>query len=308
MSAKQPLNKIKTETEQYKGEKSVNSLLDEFQKNQYEQEFDRLIDILLSIISSEPPNKPSKKKDSFLSLIFTSISLRFVILFVVIFPILATIILFAENKALVLAMFFAQAIVIIFAFASSIKDIIKDIKKFVLFVKLSAKDKSKLIFEPIKNNFATEQLLVKDLHNNFSLEKLKLYEIELEKQIRKTQANEKVIHSLLLLAPLFTTFIVVFAYGDGLVNIINNTSLSVLKITSIALYSSVIGVVNSLYFRDKIDKLNVCLSCLKKAQVKQDTQETQIEKSDKKESFMSQIKKIKIDAPADFSTNYEKYM
>lgn len=28
----------------------------------------------------------------------------------------------------------------------------------------------------------------------------------------------------------------------------------------------------------------------------------------KKENFMSQIKKIKIDAPIDFSTNYEQYM
>ncbi len=308
MSANQPLNKIRPETEPFKDEKFVNSLLDDFQKNQYAEEFDRLIDILLNIISSELPNKSSRKKDSSLSLIFTFISLRFVLLFVVIFPILATIILLADSKTLVLTIFLVQAIVIVFAFASSIKDILKDIKKFISFVKLSAKDKSKLIFEPIKDDFAIEQLLIKDLYNNFSLEKLKLYEIELEKQIRKTQSNEKVIYSLLLLAPLLITFIVVLIYGNNLVNIINNTSLSVLKITSIALYSSVMGVVNSLYFRDKLDKLNKCLSCLKKAQVKQDTQGTQIEKSDKKESFMSQIKKIKIDAPADFSTNYEKYM
>ncbi len=94
---------------------------------------------------------------------------------------------------------------------------------------MSNNDKSKLIFEPIKDEFVTEQLLIKDIHNNFSLEKLKLYEIELEKQIRKTQVNEKVVYSLLLLAPLLTTFIVVFIYGDKLFDLLNNTSLSALK-------------------------------------------------------------------------------
>lgn len=35
---------------------------------------------------------------------------------------------------------------------------------------------------------------------------------------------------------------------------------------------------------------------------------TQSKPPGKKESFMSQIKKIKIDAPVDFSTNYEQYI
>lgn len=35
---------------------------------------------------------------------------------------------------------------------------------------------------------------------------------------------------------------------------------------------------------------------------------TQSKPPGNKESFMSQIKKIKIDAPVDFSTNYEQYM
>lgn len=47
---------------------------------------------------------------------------------------------------------------------------------------------------------------------------------------------------------------------------------------------------------------------MKKAQVKQDMQEPQLEKSSKKETFMERLGKISIDAPADFSVNYEQYI
>ena len=111
-----------------------------------------------------------------------------------------------------------------------------------------------------------------------------------------------------MLVPVFIAFIIIYVYGEQAFNIINNISLIPLKLTLVALYPTITGVFNSLYFRGELDKLNKYLSCLKKAQVKQEAQEHSIEKSGEKESFMSQIRKIKIDAPADFSTNYEKYM
>ncbi len=97
-------------------------------------------------------------------------------------------------------------------------------------------------------------------------------------------------------------------YGEQAFSIINNISLIPLKLTLIALYPTITGVFNSLYFRAELDKLNKYLSCLKKAQVKQDIQEPQLEKSSKKETFMERLGKISIDAPADFSVNYEQYI
>jgi hypothetical protein len=197
-----------------------------------------------------------------------------------------------------------QAVVIVFALASSLKDF----KRLISSAKLSHRDKTELAFKKIKTEFTKEKKLVKLLRNNIVLENLKLYEIEIEKQIKNTQANQKVVYNILLLLPVFIAFVVIYIFGDQAFNIISNISLIPQKLTLVALYPTIVGVFNSLYFRAELDKLNKYLSCLKKAQVKQDVQKPQLEKSSNKESFMERFRKISIDAPADFSVNYEQYI
>jgi len=301
MSNEQPLNTNNSVNNKSSLEKPIILFLSAFEiVEQDEQSFDDLISILSNIL----PPKSLEKKFSLISGI-SAIAPRFILFFTITFALIAPfVILFLDNTSLVLSIVLLQAVVIVFAFVSSLKDF----KKLILSAKLSDRSKTELALKKIKDEFIKEKESVKLLRNNIVLEKLKLYEIEIEKQIKNTQANQKVAYNLLLLVPVFIAFIIIYIYGEQAFNVINNISLIPLKLTLLALYPTITGVFNSLYFRGELDKLNKYLSCLKKAQVKQEAQEPSIEKSGKKESFMSQIRKIKIDAPADFSTNYEKYM
>lgn len=282
-------------------EESASSFLDKHEEEQYKKDFGQFIDVLLKIIHPEF----SEKTYFFSNPIHRILNQRSIIFFVIVFSIIAPLIIIANTVNLVLLLVGMQAVVIIVAFVSTLKELVR----LISLAKSSAKNKAKTIFEKIRDEFIMEQAAVKLLRNTIiSEEKLKLYEIEIEKQVKNTQINEKVTYNVLLSVPILITFIVIYFYGEQGFKSFNDISLVSLKLPLVALYPIVVGMVNGLIFRSEIDKLNKCLSCLKKAQVKQDVQKHKLGQSDKKESFMSQMRKIKIDAPADFSTNYEKYM
>ncbi len=282
-------------------EESASSFLDKHEEEQYKKDFGQFIDVLLKIIHPES----SEKTYFFSNPIHRILNQRSIIFFVIVFSIIAPLIIIANTVNIVLLLVGMQAVVIIVAFVSTLKELVR----LISLAKSSAKNKAKTIFEKIRDEFIMEQAAVKLLRNTIiSEEKLKLYEIEIEKQVKNTQINEKVTYNVLLSVPILITFIVIYFYGEQGFKSFNDISLVSLKLPLVALYPIVVGMVNGLIFRSEIDKLNKCLSCLKKAQVKQDVQKHKLGQSDKKESFMSQMRKIKIDAPADFSTNYEKYM
>ena len=129
--------------------------------------------------------------------------------------------------------------------------------------------------------------------------------LEVEKLIKKLQ-NRRLFYNLFLLASAtFITLIILENLEVQSFFKLNDLSVK-LKLTM--LLPIIISCFIILDFKIQLNSLSQWLSCLKKAQVKQEMQEHPVEKPGEKESFMSQIRKIKIDAPADFSTNYEKYM
>jgi ABC-type multidrug transport system fused ATPase/permease subunit len=287
--------------EKSKSGESVRSFLDRREEEQYREDFKQFIDVLLRIIHP----RASEKIYFFSNPTYRILNQRSIIFFIVVFSIISPLIVISNTVNLVLLLVGMQAIVIIGAFVSTLKDIIR-----LFFLAISnLKDKTETTFEKIMDEFVREQAAVKLLRNTItSEERLKLYEIEMDKQIRNTQINERVIYNVLLSVPILITFIVIYFYGEQAFKSFNDISLVSLKLPLVALYPIMVSMVNGLIFRAEIDKLNKCLSCIKKAQVKQDTQVPIVEKAGEKESFMSQIRTIKIDAPADFSTNYEKYM
>lgn len=282
-------------------EESVSSFLDKHEEEQYKKDFGQFIDVLLKIIHP----KSSEKTYFFSNPIHRILNQRSIIFFIIVFSVIAPLIIIADKVNIVLFLVGMQAVVIIIAFGSTLKELVR----LISLAKSSAKNKTETTFEKIRDEFIMEQTAVRLLRNTIiSEEKLKLYEIEIEKQVRNTQINEKVVYNVLLSVPILITFIVIYFYGEQGFKSFNDIFLVSLKLPLVALYPIIVGMVNGLVFRSEIDKLNKCLSCLKKAQVKQDVQKPELVQSDKKESFMSQMRKIKIDAPADFSTNYEKYM
>lgn len=301
MSINKQLSNSDLNPEQSRSEESVKFFLDRLEEEQDKEDFEKLIDVLLKIIH------PGASEKFFFSsnILKKIISQRSIIFFIIVFSIIAPSIVIADTTNLVLWLVGIQAIIIIVAFVS----ILNDIKKLILSGISSPEDKTETTFKKIMNEFMREQAAVKLLRNTIiSEEKLKRYEIEMEKQVRKTQVNEKVIYNILLSVPLLITFITIYIYGEQAFKSFNNLSLVSLKLPLLALYPIIVGMVNSLIFRSEIDKLNKCLSCLKKAQVKPDEREHQLEKAGNKESFMERFRKISIDAPADFSVNYEKYI
>lgn len=259
-------------------EKPINSFLNEFDRHQYEQDFNKFIDVLVSIIYAEPLDKEPSFLKSVISIIIGS--LRW---FVVGIVTLTVVIYLAESipnfKVLLVGAYLMLFIVTLFFEA---KKFIKSIKA-TLAAEQSSIYKAKLGSKKLRNEFIMELALVKILRDNISLDKLKLYEIEIDKQIKNIQSNERVKYNLwVLFVTVIITSIGINILGNQFFNDLNNISLNSSNISLWGLAPIVIGVVNSLYVREDLYKLNKCLSCVKKAQVKQDVQESQLEQSGEK--------------------------
>lgn len=207
MTNEQPLNTNNTVNDKSSSEKPISLSLSDLEREQDEQSFDDLISILSNII----PPKSLEKKSSLTSVI-SVIAPRFILFFTITFSLVAPfIILFLDNTSIVLLIVLLQAVVIVFAFVSSLKDF----KELISSAKLSHRSKTELALKKIKNEFIKEKESVKLLRNNIVLEKLKLYEIEIEKQIKNTQANQNVAYNLLLLVPVFIAFIIIYIWGTS---------------------------------------------------------------------------------------------
>lgn len=230
-----------------------------------EQDFDRLIQNLVNIVSSTPQDNGSSSIQIFV-LLGTGLKLIRVHT-ILLSSLFAFILLFVDKIGFLLLIVLGQGIILIFAFSSSIKYFLEELGKLYSIARLSDRKKIELSLEEVKKDFIGELVAVKELCNNVKAEKLKFYEIEIDKQIRNTQVNEKVMYNLLLLLPISITFILICVYGNKSFDVLNNVVLVPLKLTSIAVYTIIVSVVNSLFFRTELDKLNKCLSCIKKAQV-----------------------------------------
>lgn len=207
MSNEQPLNTNNSANNKSSLKKPLSLFLSDFEIEQDDQSFDDLI----SILSNINPPKSLEKKSSLISGI-SAIAPRFTLFFPITFALIAPfVILFLDNTSLVLLIVLLQAVVIVFAFVSSLKDF----KKIISSTKLSDRSKTELVLKKIKDEFVKEKKSVKLLRNNIVLEKLKLYEIEIKKQIKNTQANQKVAYNLLLLVPVFIAFIIIYIYMES---------------------------------------------------------------------------------------------
>lgn len=176
----------------------------------------------------------------------------------------------------------------------------------------------KLTNESINQSFDNEDIL--DAYSNLSepinksvtwSEKIRTKKnfdkktLEIERQIKNFQIR-RLFYNVFIIAS--AIFIALFLVDNLAAQNLTGLKYLSLEIKLLILLPIIISFFIILDFKRQIYSLNQCLSSLKEYQFKQDIQEPQIEKSSKKESFMSQVRKIKIDAPADFSTNYEKYM
>lgn len=127
----------------------------------------------------------------------------------------------------------------------------------------------------------------------------------IENQIKKLQTRRWFYNLFLLTSAIFITLVILDDLGVQSFIKLNGLSLK-LKLT--ILLPIIISCFIILDFKIQLNSLSQWLSYLKKSQLEKNVQKPELKPSGNKESFMSRIKKITIDAPADFSTNYEKYM
>lgn len=230
-----------------------------------EQDFDYLIQNLVNIVF---PMEQGNESSPIQIFVLLKMGLKFIRVHTILLSSLfAFVLLFVNKIEFLLLIVSALGIIIVLAFASSIKYFVEELEKLYSIARLSDRKRMEQSLKKVKKDFISELLAIKKLRDNVKVEKLKFYEIEIDKQIRNTQVNEKVMYNLLLILPISITCILIYVYGNQSFDILSNVLLVPLKLTSIAVYTIIVNVVNSIFFRTELDKLNKCLSCIKKAQV-----------------------------------------
>lgn len=147
------------------------------------------------------------------------------------------------------------------------------------------------------------------------LNTLKLAEQKFKYLIEERQARAKITSSLLPILALVIVSIYIFVYGIPIDFVAEFSRYS----TGIALLSAVLAIIRAILefmFESEsqlqIIKFKQCLSLLEQAQVItkniEVTNVVQSKQSNSKQSFMSKLKSIKINAPEDFATNIDQYV
>ena len=165
--------------------------------------------------------------------------------------------------------------------------------------------------DTIKEQQLVSELCVKVTH----LTTLKLVEQKFKYLIEERQARAKITSSLLPILALVIVSIYIFVYGIPIDFVAEFSRYS----TGIALLSAVLAIIRAILefmFESEsqlqIIKFKQCLSLLEQAQVVtkniEVTNVAQSKQSNSKQSFMSKLKSIKINAPEDFATNIDQYV
>lgn len=162
----------------------------------------------------------------------------------------------------------------------------------------------------LKNEYIYEREKIICLRRITSKIKLKYLEIDVERLLKEAQNKDKVSSSFSPILAIMFVAGITFILGVR-VDLLENNWLKAI-IGAVPLITVVLNFALALISKSEIDGLSKCLAILKKAQISTDDIESyeklaQSEELGKKQSFMSKIKNISIDAPADFSVNHDKY-
>lgn len=288
--------------------KPVSSYLSEMEYRRDQEETDAVHEELLNIIN---PQKKLKPKSAFQSIlrsywlniaptrlqkIFLGAALFWYILFLVILANPQVNILWAVSIIVTLYLWF------IFFAAYQIV--------YIKSTWQSPRDSTKKRLNQLKNEYIDERKKIICLRRITSQTKLKYIEIDIERLLKESQNKTNFNSSFSPILAIIMVAGITFILGVRVEMLENNWLKAI--IGAVPLITVVLNFTLALISKSEIDGLNKCLAILKKAQISTDEIESyenlvQSEDLGKKQSFMSKIKNISIDAPADFSVNHDKY-